>query len=99
VFVLSNNLFNPGELLSTESLRSRESHRFEPELRDATITPNVNVWRFSKLVRIEEEPVGSDDFDRRRHLLVYSIDRPGLTKKLTGPACTEAMSGAEEAGS
>jgi hypothetical protein len=44
----------------------------------------VDVWRFSKLVGIEEEPVGSDDFDRRRHLPVYSIDRPGLTMEHPG---------------
>jgi hypothetical protein len=39
----------------------------------------VDMRRFTKLVGVEEEPVGSDDLDRWRHLLDSSIAL-GLTR-------------------
>jgi len=79
VYVLSDGDLNPRELLSAEPLLTCERHRIEPELRDATITPDVDMRRFTKLVGVEEEPVGSDDLDRWRHLLDSSIAL-GLTR-------------------
>ena len=65
VFVLSDDLFDTSELLRTESSRPHKCDISEPVLSDATVTSNVNMWRFPQLVGIEEEAIGAHDFDRR----------------------------------
>jgi len=45
--VLTDDLLDSGEILRGEPLRSRKRNRIEPEFRNATITPDVNVSRFT----------------------------------------------------
>jgi hypothetical protein len=45
--VLTDDLLDSGEILRGEPFGSRKSDRIEPELCNATITPDVNVSGFS----------------------------------------------------
>jgi hypothetical protein len=63
-FVLTYDLLDAGKILRSEPLGSRKRNRIEPELRNASITPDVYVRGFSPLVGVGEQPVGPDDLDR-----------------------------------
>ncbi len=65
VFVFSDDHFDSSEFLGVESLRPRQCNTAEPEFCHAAVTSNVNMGWFSYFVGVEEEPVWSNDLDRR----------------------------------
>ena len=60
ILIISHQAFDRSQLVRREPSRARQADRIQPELRQSSVTLNVNVRWLGPFVAEEEEPIRTD---------------------------------------